>query len=64
MSEVRGDGQRRHHGSEVRGRSLEELPHVRDQWQPEGDTPRPRSGAARRSHLTPEARVSDPEDPP
>ena len=32
--------------SEVRVGGQEELPRVRGQWQPEGATPRPRSGAA------------------
>ena len=32
--------------SKVRGGGLEELPRIRGQWQPGGDTPRPRSGAA------------------
>ena len=34
------------------------------QERPEGATPRPRSGAAERSHLAPEARGGDPEEPP
>ena len=34
------------------------------QWQPGGDTLRPRSRVARRSHLAPKARGSDPEEPP
>ena len=50
--------------SEVRGGGQKELPSVRGQWWPGGDTPRPRSGAARRSHLAPEARGGDPEEPP
>ena len=37
---------------------------VRGQWQPGGDTPRPRSGAARRSHLAPETRGGSWEEPP
>ena len=37
---------------------------VQGQWRPGGDTPRPRSGAARRSHLVPKARGGDPEEPP
>ena len=41
-----------------------DLPCVRGQWRPGGDTPRPRSGAARRSHLVPEARGGDLEEPP
>ena len=32
-------------------------------WRPGGNTPRPMSGAAWRSHLAPEARGSDPEEP-
>ena len=42
----------------------EETPHVRDQGWPGKDPPRPRSGAARRSHLAPEARGGDLEEPP
>ena len=49
--------------SEASG-SQEETPHIRGQGWPGGDTPRPRSGAAGRSHLSPEARDSDPEEPP
>ena len=50
--------------SEVRG-GREELSCVRGQWQqPGGNTPCPRSGAARRSHLAPEARGGDLEEPP
>ena len=50
--------------SEVSG-GWEELPRVRGQWRPE-ETPciRPRSGVAGRSHLAPEARGGDPEEPP
>ena len=50
--------------SEVRGGGQEELPHVRGQWRPGGDTPSPRSGAARSSHLVPEARGGDLKEPP
>ena len=50
--------------SEVRGGGQEELPCIQGQWRPGGDTPRPRSGAARRSHLVPKARGGDPEEPP
>ena len=50
--------------SEVRDGSREELLCVQGQGRPEGDTPRPRSGAAGRSHLALEARGSDPEEPP
>ena len=46
------------------GGSREELPRVRGQWWPAGDTLRPRSGAAGRSHLVPEARGCYPEEPP
>ena len=46
----------------------EETPRVRGQgWWPRGATPRPRSvsvGEARRSHLAPEARGGDAEEPP
>ena len=42
----------------------EEPPRIRGQGWPGGDTPCPRSGAAGRSHLTPEARGGDPEEPP
>ena len=37
--------------SKVRGGSREELPRVRGQWRLGRDTPRPRPGAAGRSHL-------------
>ena len=50
--------------SEVIGGGQEKLPRVRGQWRLGGDTPRPRPGAARRSHLEPEARGSDLEEPP
>ena len=50
--------------SEVRGSGREELPCVQGQGRPGGDTPRPRSGAAGRSHLAPEARGGDPKKPP
>ena len=46
------------------GGGREELPYVRGQGQPRGDTLWPRSGAAGRSHLAPEARGGDPEEPP
>ena len=46
------------------GGGREELPSIRGQWRPGGDTARLRSGAARRSHLVPEARDGDPEEPP
>ena len=50
--------------SEVRD-GQEGIPCIRGQgWRPGGDTPRLRSGAARRSHLPPEARAGDPEEPP
>ena len=54
----------RHPASEVRGSGREELPRIQGQWQPGEDTPCPRSGAARRSHLAPEARGGGPEEPP
>ena len=50
--------------SNVSGSGREETPRIRGQGWPGGDTPCPRSGAARRSHLAPEARGSDPEEPP
>ena len=50
--------------SQARGGSREELPHIRGQWRLGEDTPRPRSGAAGRSHLASEARVGGPEEPP
>ena len=50
--------------SEVRDGSREELLCVQGQGRPEGDTPGPRSGVAGRSHLAPEARGGDPEEPP
>ena len=37
---------------------------VQGQWRLGGDTPRPRSGAAGRSHLALEAKGGDPEEPP
>ena len=39
-------------------------PCVQGQGLPGGDTPRPRSGAAGRSHIAPEAKGGDPEEPP
>ena len=45
------------------GGGREELPHVQGQWWPGGDTPRLRSGAARRSHLVPEAMGGDCKEP-
>ena len=39
------------------------VPYNEKGW-PGGDTLRPRSGAAGRSHLMPEARGGDPEEPP
>ena len=50
--------------AQVAATGLEELPGVRGQWWPGGDTPCPTSGEARRSHLAPEARGSDLEEPP
>ena len=47
-----------------RRNGLEEQPCVRGQGRQGGDTPSPRSGAAERSHLAPEARGGDPEEPP
>ena len=63
MSKVRGGWEET---PRIRGQGSgqEELPRVRGQWRPGGDTPRPRSGAARRSHLAPEARSVDLEEPP
>ena len=62
-SEVRGGGQEELPC--VRGRGgREELPHVRGQWRLGGDTPSPRSGAARSSHLVPKARGGSWEEPP
>ena len=63
MSEVSGGREETPH---VRGQGggQEELPHVQGQWQPGGDTPHPRSGAARRSHLAPKARGGDLKEPP
>ena len=58
-----GAAKRRHPASKVRG-CREELPCIRGQWRLGGDTPRRRSGVAGRSHLAPEARGSDPEEPP
>ena len=72
-----GTAGRSHSVSKVRGGSREELPSVRGQWLPEGDTPRPRSGwrpggdsprprsgAAGRSHPEPEARAGGWEEQP
>ena len=59
-----GTAERSYPASKVRGGSREELPGVRGQWRPGGATPRPRSVAAGRSHLSPEARDGDPEEPP
>ena len=50
--------------SNVSGSGREETPRIRGQGWPGGDTPCPRSGAARRSHLAPEARGGDPEEQP
>ena len=63
MSKVRGGWEET---PRIRGQGSgqEELPRVRGQWRPGGDTPRPRSGAARRSHLAPEAKGCDPGEPP
>ena len=56
--------ERSYPASEVIG-GWEQLPRIQVQGrQPGGDTPCPRSGAGRRSHLTPEARGGDPEEPP
>ena len=46
------------------GGSQEELLHVQGQWRPGGNTLPLRSGAARRSHLVPEARGGGQEDQP
>ena len=76
MSEVRAAAGRSYPTSEAsggqeetprvcsQGGGQEELHCVRGQWRPGGDTPRWRSGAAQRSHLSPEARGGDPEEPP
>ena len=63
VSEVSGGREETPH---VRGQGSgqEKLPRVQDQWRPGGDTPHPRSGAARRSHLAPEARGGDLEELP
>ena len=63
VSEISGG---REETPRVRGQGggREELPCARGQGQLRGDTPRPRSGVAGRSHLTPEARGGDPEEPP
>ena len=49
--------------SEVRGSSLECQAVMAQEW-PRGVTLHPRPVAAGRSHLAPEARVGDPEEPP
>ncbi|XFG11492.1 hypothetical protein AB1E19_015116 [Capra hircus] len=46
------------------GGGPEELPRTPGQWRLGRDTPRLRSGATGRSHLAPEARGDDPEEPP
>ena len=63
-SEVRDGGWEETPRVGVQGGGQEELPRVRGQWWPGGDTPCPTSGEARRSHLAPEARGSDLEEPP
>ena len=63
MSEVRAAARRSYPTSEERG-SREETPCIRGQEWLGGDTPRTRAEAARISHLTPEARGGDPEEPP
>ena len=63
-SKVRGGGQGETPHVRGLGGGREELSCIRGQWQPGGDTLRPRSGAARRSHLAPEARGGDPEEQP
>ena len=62
-AEVRG-GREETPRVQGQGGGWEELPRVRGQWWPGGDIPRPRSGAARRSYLAPEARGSDLKEPP
>ena len=70
LSEVSG-------GREKTPGGREETPRIRGKWRPGGDTPCPRLGAARGSHLAPEAKGSsweetplpearggDPEEPP
>ena len=63
MSEVRGSQEET---PRIRGhrRHRKELSCIRGQRQPGGDTPRPRSGGAGRSHLAPEAKCGDLEEPP
>ena len=64
MPEIRGGGQEELPRIQGQWRQ-KETPHVRGQWQrPGGAIPGPRSGAAWRSHLAPEARGGDPEEPP
>ena len=63
VSEVRGSQEET---PRIRGhrRHRKELSCIRGQRQPGGDTPRPRSGGAGRSHLAPEAKCGDLEEPP
>ena len=63
MSEV-GGGREETPRVQGQGGGWEELPRVRGQWRPGGDIPRPRSGAARRSYLAPEARASGRKEQP
>ena len=56
---------RKHPTSEVRGGGQEELPCIRGQGRPVGDTPCPRPGAVTlRSHPEPKARGSSWGEPP
>ena len=64
VSEVRDGGREGTPHVRCPGGGLEELPQLGGQWQLGGNTPRPRLEAARRSHLTPEARDGDLEEPP
>ena len=51
--------------SEVRGGGREELPRIRGQWRPGGDTSRQRPGTVTlRSHTKPEARGGSWKEPP
>ena len=63
MSEVRAVARRSYPASETSG-GQEETPRIRGHGRLGGDTLRPRSGAAGRSCLSPNARGGDPEEPP
>ena len=63
LAAVNSAAERSYPTSEVRGSGLECQAAMAQEW-PRGATPRPRSGAARRSHLVPEPRGCSREEPP